>query len=550
MFYADKKVSFIMLNTLCNNESVLKKDRLIAVALALAIFVLGYINLDNNCNWGDDYAAYMADGIAMAEGRYDEQIKLNVILRSGKLVDKQSEHVHAFGYPVLLAVVNLLSGFDTQDFSNLFLYKLPSLISLSVMAGVYFLFLRKRLGTAVSILMTLALCGDMTLHYEIRNLGNDIVFLAFSTCSFYVMERYLDTPQGKKRVICGIFLGILLWYTYSVRLNGIVSAVCVLLAQIIWLLRNRKGLTITEIVPLGTFLFLFAIFNIFIFPQPTSTSSAGDVSLANLIEGSKYYFGMLHMWARHFAAIVLELPVKLLATALYSIFDSPEICAMVSRTENFIYAQVFDVLAYIFLLCSLIGIFAVGAKRDIHIIAFLFASFIGTAALCLGQELRYLHVLLPFLLMYAVEGGKWLLGQIAGKKSPQGRNGKKLKAALAALLCIFSVVPLAKAGVTNLKNNNQEDLTAYSRGAIEVYNYIQSELDEDDTIAFFKPRAMYINTQRVSLLPQDEGFDITDADYYLYYIPSNDLLITKDLADDYEACFENYEFILYRKLDT
>ena len=139
-------------------EKSCRRDRLIALALCIVIFLLGYINLDNNCNWGDDYAAYMADGIAMAEGRYDEQIRLNVILRSGRLVDKQSEHVHVFGYPLLLAAVNHISGFDTREFSNLFLYKLPSLISFSVMAGVYYLFLRKRLGTAMAFLMTLALC--------------------------------------------------------------------------------------------------------------------------------------------------------------------------------------------------------------------------------------------------------------------------------------------------------------------------------------------------------------------------------------------------------
>ena len=291
----------------------------------------------------------------------------------------------------------------------------------------------------MAFLMTLALCGDMTLHYEIRNLGNDIVFLAFSMFSFHVMELYLDLPSGRKRIILGIILGSLLWYTYSVRLNGIVSAVCVLLAQFIWLMRNRKGFRFTELVPLCTFMLLFAVFNIIIFPQPTSTSSASDVSMASFIEGSKYYFGMLHLWARHFAAIALELPIKLSATVLYSVFDSPGICAVVSRAENFMYAQFFDVLALIFLLLSIVGITAVGIKRDIHIVLFLFASFIGTAALSLGQELRYLYVILPFLLMYAAEGGIWLIVRFSKGDARPAQSHKLIKTALTVLLCVFSI---------------------------------------------------------------------------------------------------------------
>ena len=75
-------------------------------------------------------------------------------------------------------------------------------------------------------------------------------------------------------------------------------------------------------------------------------------------------------------------------------------------------------------------------------------------------------------------------------------------------------------------------------------------MDAEDTIAFFKPRALYLNTGRVSLLPEKDGFKITDADYYLYYVPSQKLLITADLEDSYRPCFENYEFILYEKLET
>ena len=103
-------------------------------------------------------------------------------------------------------------------------------------------------------------------------------------------------------------------------------------------------------------------------------------------------------------------------------------------------------------------------------------------------------------------------------------------------------------GIENITNDAQENLTAYSSHAIEVYNYIDENLGEDETVAFFKPRALYLNTGRVSLLPQKDGFSISDADYYLEYIPAEEPWLTDELKAQYTAVFENAEFILHRKI--
>ena len=522
------------------------QDHIIAVFICIVIFVLGCMNLDNNCNWGDDFAAYLIDGIAIAEGRYEEQTKLNVILRSGKLLDKQTEHVHVFGYPLLHALIYSLFRFDKTDYSNIILYKLPSLIALSIMSGVYFLFLRKRFGREISALMTLALCADMTLHNEIRNLCSDILFLSLTMCSFHFMELYLEKPFGRKRCIMGMFLGLLLWYCYSVRLNGIVAVICVFLAQFLWLVRQRTNFRASELIPLGSFLILYLVFNRLVFPLPTSTSSISDMSISGFLDGTEYYLDQIHTWARHFIEIVLKVPVKLTALVLYRVINTPLIYT-VNRAENFIYRQVFDFLAALIMPFPIIGIVTEGIKKEVHIVIFILVSFAGTAALNLGQEIRYLYVILPFLLMYAAHGVKWIHG-LWVKKSRAGRKHSiLLYSALIYALCVFSVVPIVKYGLSNLRVFGRDNSTAYSHGAVQVYNYIQSELDEDDTIAFFKPRALYLNTGRVSLLPQEGGFKITDADYYLCYLPNDERYLTEELEDIYEPCFENYEFILYRK---
>ena len=523
------------------------RDIAIAFFLCALFFLLGLATLDNNCNWGDDFAAYMSDGIAMAQGRYQEQLELNVTLRSGKLLGEENEHVHAWGFPLVHALVYRLAGFDTRDFSGLWLYKLPSLAAFSLMAGICYLFLRRRLGPGISVFLCLALCAHTEFFYAIRNLYNDVFFMALSLCSFYLVEKYLEQEDKKRRILWGLVLGVVLWYSCSVRLNGIVTVVCVLLAQLVWLIRDRKKPSLPDFFPVGVFAALYLAVNRLFMPIPTSTSSAGDAGLDTLIRGLAYYLDQLLGWARHFVEICLDIPIKLAATFFYSVLDSEKLCALVSRLESFAYEELYTVLAVLFLLCALVGMLRRGLRSDPHIVFFIFVSFVGTAALNLGQELRYLYVLLPHLLMYAALGIKDVLSFMAGKRSP-GRASSLLSGALCALLCIFALVPAVKSGAENISNNEQENLTAYSDAAIEVYNFIQDNSPEDGTIAFFKPRALYLNTGRVSLLPEEGGFSVADADYYLHYIPMEASFIPEGQEDDYMPIFENYEFILYERL--
>lgn len=528
----------------------IRADIVISLAICALIFGLGFISLDNNCNWGDDFAAYMSDGFAMAQGRYHEQLELNVTLRSGRLVAEESEHVHAWGFPLVQALVYKLFGFETKEFSQLWLYKLPSLIAFSLMAGVYYLFLRRHsLGRWLCIFLSLWLCAHLEFFYAIRNLYNDVFFMALSLICFYLADTYLVQDQRKSQVLWGIALGIVLWFSYSVRLNGVVAVVSVLLAQLLWLLSKKKKPGPTDLVPASVFAFLFFIFNRLIFPVPTSTSSAGDMTVSQFIKGSAYYWEQLVTWAKHFVEICLDIPIKLIATFFYSVFDSEVLCALVSRVENFAYNELYTAFAVLILMAAFAGMLCCGLKSDLHIVFFIFVSFIGTAALNLGQELRYLYVLLPHMLMYAALFVKKTLSLIRINQKKNTDTQRFAAIVLSAVLSLFAVVPAVRSGVENLTRDTQENLTAYSAAAIEVYNYIQDNTAEDESIAFFKPRALYLNTGRVSLLPEKNGFSVDDADYYLHYIPMTASYIPDGREAEFRPIFENYEFILYQKIN-
>ena len=110
------------------------RDLLIALALALAVVLLTGTILDCQHNWGDDFAAYLLEGTALAEGRFDEQVSLNYALhnRLDPKTDYGREHVYVWGYPLLLAVVCSAVGYDRTDYSSIVFYKLPNLLFLGV----------------------------------------------------------------------------------------------------------------------------------------------------------------------------------------------------------------------------------------------------------------------------------------------------------------------------------------------------------------------------------------------------------------------------------
>ena len=373
--------------------------------------------------------------------------------------------------------------------------------------------------------------------------------MALSLICFYLAEIYWVQEQREKQILWGIALGSVLWFSYSVRLNGVVTVVSILLAHFLRLFLKKKKLGLTDLVPVSVFALLFIVFNQFIFPTPTSTSSAGDMTVSQFIKGSAYYWEQLVNWAKHFVEICLDIPIKLAATFLYSVFDSEAICNLVSRAENFAYNELYTVLAVLILLAAFAGMLCCGLKNDLHIVFFILVSFIGTAALNLGQELRYLYVLLPHLLMYAALFVKKILSFLLSKRKSNSSSRSFAAIALWAVLSIFAVVPAVRSGVENFTRDAQEDLTAYSTAAIEVYNYIQDNTTEDERIAFFKPRALYLNTGRVSILPEKDGFSVDDADYYLHYIPMNASYISGGQEAAFRPIFENYEFVLYKKIN-
>ena len=70
---------------------------------------------------------------------------------------------------------------------------------------------------------------------------------------------------------------------------------------------------------------------------------------------------------------------------------------------------------------------------------------------------------------------------------------------------------------------------AYTDQAIEMYEFIDNNTSEDDIFCFFKPRALYYQTGRLSFKPQEISYECISAADYIILCDEDDYLKISEL---------------------
>ena len=165
-----------------------RTDRIIALLLCLAVLFPAASGLDYDCPWGDDYAAYINDGIAIAQGRYAEQTRLNYFMHPSDMPAeaKDGTLVYVWGYPLVLSLVYSAAGFDRTDYHSIIFYKLPSVLSLAAAAGILYLLFRRRLSRASSALLSVYMCVRPVMLEGAYSIYSDVFFMLLSIAAVFL----------------------------------------------------------------------------------------------------------------------------------------------------------------------------------------------------------------------------------------------------------------------------------------------------------------------------------------------------------------------------
>lgn len=505
-----------------------RADAAIAVILAVITLLLSVGLLDSDQPTGsDDFAAYMSEGIAIAEGRLNEQTQLNALLhpstRSFRADDGQSADdpiVYVWGLPLILAGVYRIAGFDRPTGHALIWYKLPGVFFLAMAAVCAYLLYRRRFSKVVSALLTGLLCWGGEVVKDSARITTDIPCLAVSLLALLMIEMLLAAQTRRGQALAGVVLGVALWFDCVVRLNGKTVLYMALLAHVIGLAQNRvRGRKL--LVHLLPYLVAGALWMIGCMLFPQATSNTKDIASGPnrmIAQNMGYYEMIMGQWFN--------------AMLPYGLF------------------MLTDAAHYAVYALAILGMLTDGIRRNLHLTALVLGSFAVLYLLPYVQSVRYLYNALPFILMFAAYGARRVM-RLAKRKSVQ----RALYVLGCCALAFLTFGTLQKTMTAEREHALAGGFSArsetYSDDAADMFGYILSDTAEDAVIAYYKPRALYLNTNRVSFQPTVNGHDVYDAQYLLMTNEPGDISqmeIDAALAERLEAVYENGTYTLYRIL--
>lgn len=539
-----------------------KADHILFAVIVISILFINVFSLDNNCYWGDDSSAYISEGISIADGYFDEQVKLNVLMHPTLLPAEamNGSLVYVWGYPLLLALVYSVVGFDRVGFTSIIYYKLPAAIALALMAGVLYLFLRRRMGRALSFTLSFLFCSCYELRVSINSLYSDVVFLFFAVLSLYLVEVFLDahSKRGsiKTALIYGTLLGAALWFTYETRLNGISILFACALATVIYYVKRRRELdgksVLLLLLPYICFLLLKVISEAILAPATSNTSDINGFTLFSIWDNLLSYYYDLRSWLTLVFDDIITNRLNTYLTLLTSTgADTYGVIRMLCAAFDWVCVSAV-------LLITLVGIITDGIKHNLYLTLFAVVYLIVVCMLPYNQGIRYIYPVIMLIPLYfgcaLKRGGQLILALLKGRGR---RLGGRILTTLAVIICSLTFVSAIK-GICYSRHNSEiivpsgpqdfYNTYTYNPCAIEAYNYISDNTAPDCVIGFIKPRALYLNTERLSVRVGINGHTLDEVDYLLCCADVGEEQLTTEWRARFTQVFSNTEFTLYKKV--
>lgn len=506
------------------HNKLTRRDFWTLPVLVALLGILALMSLQSGHWWGDDYAGYLNEAIAISEGRLDEQIHLNVMMHPSPMTFLEEDAdtlTYVWGYPLILSVIHRFVGYDTWNYSSLIFYKLPGVCALAALGGLLFVFYRRHFSYFPSLVLSLLFCLNPQFFSEVNNLSPELPFLFCFVLGLWLVEVMLDQQRLLRRIPLMIALGVALWASCILRLNGTALIAFVALAHFIGILRTvpKTKRLLFDLVPY-VICGLLLLVSYSIFPAPTSNhSDVGKLAFSTLWANIRYYFQLLIGWF----------------SSLFS-----------RSTDGVFYAKA---LGYLMFGWMVLGIGEKGIRKNLHLTLIILSTFATVCLLDYRQGLRYLYTILPYALFFAAHGAAVFFNRLSSHVDSFLRSRSRWTAfAVGLLVTVTMLAATTQQAITSFRTRGDAlpDLNPYSTYAVDTYRYIQSDTDEESVIAFYKPRSLYLNTGRLSFKPQLAADLVVNPDAFLPYQPHY-----RPLTDaDYVLFFDDWNHDEYQRVLT
>lgn len=495
-----------------NKSSTKKDDYIIAAIFAVFVVILCVGKISSGHNWGGDFALYISQAKSIVNGTMQEIVANNQIIMdstdNGKVI--YGPYAYPWGFPLLLAPVYKAFGFDLNAF------KIFCIVSYALFVAVFYVFCARRFPRIYSVIATLLFALNPTIiTYAADSVGSDLPFLLFSFVAMITIGALLQNSRINVRflAICG---GFLMAFACILRTNGIVIPIALFITHCIILINLKvKWLDSAlykikeQILPYAVFIICYAAQYLY-FPKQEANLpleyAKNNISISSILENIAFYKNDIGLF----------------------------------------FSQNHNVGCGIFALCSVVIILGIikGIKKAENIFYVLCAcGFIALLFLYPDTGgFRYVFSILPLLVYFGVQGTCSLFGVLVW-----------FRAVILVMMC-FVLSMFVYVNATSTFSINMATITyekyidgrAYNDYALEVWEYIRQNTPDNAVILFFKPRVLYLQTQRLGFASDDLG-RLKDADFMLWHSNAyNAPIDASEFKRQTKLIFENADFKLYK----
>lgn len=347
-------------------------------------------------------------------------------------------YLYPNGFPLLLLPVYAIFGM------NLWVLKLYCwLFFVAAIPLVYGIFRQEKIPPLQALLISLLIGFNYHFIRFSDNILSDLPFFFFSCLSIFLIQK-----SAVHKMLQATGLGILLFFTYSIRDIGILLFIVLAIYQWKYFKSDQKTNWIAIFIPYILFIILWFVIH-------AMAPSGGEKHLAMLFGTS----------------------LEIVTNNIYGYW-------LLMGNYFMLFRGIPNILQWTiatgFTIIIVIGMYKQGLHKK-HWLLYVLATFGLYFIWVTFMGMRFIFPILPFIVFYTVKG----LQVILKKESWQ-------KIALSLLL----VSTIAQSLFVCYYYWNKDTNEAYTTDLQEVYEYIREELPQDAIIVFHKPRALRLFTGR------------------------------------------------------
>jgi hypothetical protein len=424
----------------------IKTEKLIVGLITAISFIMALFCIKEGQSWGDDFALYIEQTIALSKGNIGELYLRNKFSMDNSVI-AIGPYLYPFGFSVLL--LPLYSGVGL-NFEVLQLF--GALFFIATIPFIYLVF-KPLLKFKFSLIF---LTAFVAIHFEYlifcSNILSDLPFTFFCFLCLGLMQK--ETSYMRQ-----FFLGLALYYSYFVKDAGIVLLPTLFIFQIQSqsnLIVQRKWAFLS--IPYLVFAFGFFINSILL---PNGNENQYKIlfehcNSVRLLNNMNYYFELIS----HFI-FFFQLPVWA------------------------------SIIVFILIVYGILK----SIKISPQLVVFCFALLMLLVAWPGLGGIRYLFPILPVVLFFILIAIENLISQFKVRS-------KFYFIALLLLLFITTIINITKIYDFSKQPINE----AYTNELKIMYQFIKRNVNKNEAVVFYKPRALRLFTQRNSVYLDFETF--------------------------------------------